>query len=85
MDDFYAGEGSDTTGVPTKMVTVNCSLKISIYNPASMFGIHVTSSSINLIFSEITIATGEVTLHYFLLFSYQYAKPFPFSLQSGIQ
>ncbi|THU49912.1 hypothetical protein C4D60_Mb06t14560 [Musa balbisiana] len=64
MDDFYAGEGSDNTGVPTKMVTVNCSLKISIYNPASMFGIHVTSSSINLIFSEITIATGELKKYY---------------------
>ena len=62
MDDFYAGEGTDTTGVPTKMVTVNCSLKISVYNTATMFGIHVTSSPIQLMFSEITIATGEVSL-----------------------
>ncbi|THU60635.1 hypothetical protein C4D60_Mb07t14870 [Musa balbisiana] len=41
MDDFYAGEGTDSTGVPTKMVTVNCSLKISVYNTAAMFGIHL--------------------------------------------
>ncbi|WOL02175.1 hypothetical protein Cni_G10894 [Canna indica] len=64
MDDFYAGEGSDNTGVPTKMITVNCSLKISIYNPATMFGIHVTSSPINLIFSEIIIGTGELKKYY---------------------
>lgn len=62
MDDFYAGEGSDSTGVPTKMITVNCSLKINVYNPATMFGIHVTSGPINLIYSEITIATGQVNL-----------------------
>ncbi|WOL08334.1 hypothetical protein Cni_G17087 [Canna indica] len=60
MDDFYAGEGTDTTGVPTKMVTLNCSLKMSVYNTATMFGIHVTSSPIRLMFSEITIATGEL-------------------------
>ncbi|KAJ8479718.1 hypothetical protein OPV22_023445 [Ensete ventricosum] len=64
MDDFYAGEGTDSTGVPTKMVTVNCSLKISVYNTATMFGIHVTSSPIQLMFSEIAIATGEVQKYY---------------------
>ncbi|XP_072998755.1 uncharacterized protein [Typha latifolia] len=64
MDDFYAGEGTDATGVPTKMVTVNCSLKINVHNPATMFGIHVTSSRISLMYSEITIATGELTKYY---------------------
>lgn len=60
MSNFYAGEGTDHTGVPTKMVTVNCTLKINVYNSAAMFGIHVSSSPVQLIFSEITIATGEV-------------------------
>ncbi|KAG6531525.1 hypothetical protein ZIOFF_005339 [Zingiber officinale] len=64
MDDFYAGEGTDMTGVPTKMVTVNCSVKISVYNTATMFGIHVTSDPIRLKFSEITIATGELQKYY---------------------
>lgn len=64
MDDFYAGEGSDSTGVPTKMVTMNCSLKINVYNPATMFGIHVTSGPINLKYSEITIATGQLKKYY---------------------
>ncbi|CAL9195863.1 unnamed protein product [Musa hybrid cultivar] len=73
MDDFYAGEGTDSTGVPTKMVTVNCSLKISVYNTAAMFGIHVTSSPINLMFSEITIATGEASLY--ICFLQKYYQP----------
>ena len=60
VDDFYAGEGSDNTGVPTKLITSNFSLKISVYNPATMFGIHVTSGPISLVYSEITIATGQV-------------------------
>ncbi|XP_042421787.1 uncharacterized protein LOC122009625 [Zingiber officinale] len=64
MDDFYAGEGTDETGVPTKMVTLNCSVKISVYNTAAMFGIHVTSGPIRLMFSEITVATGELQKYY---------------------
>ncbi|MQL91735.1 hypothetical protein Taro_024346 [Colocasia esculenta] len=61
VDDFYYGEGSDNTGVPTKMITVNCSLKISVYNPAPTFGIHVSSSAVNLVYSQITVATGEAS------------------------
>lgn len=68
MDDFYAGEGTDNSGVPTKMITVNCSLLINVYNPSGMFGIHVRSSSVNLAFSQITVATGGVLLEFHLLF-----------------
>uniref|UniRef100_A0A1D1YF96 Late embryogenesis abundant protein LEA-2 subgroup domain-containing protein n=1 Tax=Anthurium amnicola TaxID=1678845 RepID=A0A1D1YF96_9ARAE len=64
VDDFYSGEGSDNTGVPTKMITVNCSLKISVYNPAPTFGIHVSSSPVDLLYSQITIATGQLKKYY---------------------
>lgn len=60
MYNFYSGEGSDFSGVPTKMLTVNCSAKMSITNPATFFGIHVRSTTVNLIFSQITVATGQV-------------------------
>lgn len=72
MDDLYSGEGSDSTGVPTKLVTVNCSLKINVHNPASTFGIHVTSSPINLKYLEIVIATGQVSLLHMLLHFQKY-------------
>ncbi|XP_068647265.1 uncharacterized protein [Aristolochia californica] len=64
ISNFYFGEGSDYTGVPTKMVTMNCSLKISVYNPATLFGIHVSSSLINLIYAEIPVATGQLKKYY---------------------
>jgi hypothetical protein len=60
VSNLYVGEGSDSTGVITKMLTVNGSLKMNIYNPATLFGIHVSSTPVNLIYSEITVATGQV-------------------------
>lgn len=64
VENFYAGEGVDRTGVPTKLVTVNCSLKIDVENPSTMFGIHVSSTSIQLIFSQIPIANGQLEKFY---------------------
>ncbi|XP_021800233.1 uncharacterized protein LOC110744547 [Prunus avium] len=64
VHNFYFGEGSDTTGVPSKMLTMNCSVKMSVYNPATFFGIHVSSTSINLMYSEIAVATGQLKKYY---------------------
>lgn len=62
MENFYAGEGTDGTGVPTKFVTMNCSLEIDVHNPSTMFGIRVSSTSIQLYYSQIPIASGQVVL-----------------------
>ncbi|KAK7379994.1 hypothetical protein VNO78_32311 [Psophocarpus tetragonolobus] len=64
VHNFYFGEGSDITGVPTKMLTVNCSLRMTVHNPATFFGIHVSSKAMHLMYSEITVATGELKKHY---------------------
>lgn len=64
VNNFYFGEGSDATGVPTKMFTVNCSLKMSVYNSATFFGIHVSSTPVNLMYSEISVATGQLKKYY---------------------
>lgn len=61
VHNLYVGEGSDFTGVVTKMLTINGSLHINVYNPATFFGIHVYSSPINLLFSDITVASGQVS------------------------
>ncbi|KAJ8452057.1 hypothetical protein Cgig2_016638 [Carnegiea gigantea] len=61
---FYVGEATDFSGVPTKMITINSSLKLGIYNPATFFGVRVSSSPISLAFSEITVATGQLQKHY---------------------
>ena len=64
VHNMYVGEGSDFTGVTTRMLTVNGTLRMSIYNPATFFGIHVHSTPINLVFSDITVATGELKRYY---------------------
>jgi hypothetical protein len=62
VHNFYFGEGSDVTGVPTKMLTVNCSMRMLVHNPATFFGIYVSSKSVNLMYSDLTVATGEVSI-----------------------
>jgi hypothetical protein len=62
----YACEDTDHSGVPTKLVTVNCSLHIAVYNPATMFGIHVTSGPIHMIYSDISIGVRQVCLSFVL-------------------
>ncbi|XP_062149266.1 uncharacterized protein LOC133857905 [Alnus glutinosa] len=64
VHNFYIGEGSDSTGVPTKMLTMNSSVKMSVYNPATFFGIHVTSTPANLMYSQLPIATGQLKKYY---------------------
>ncbi|XP_028807866.1 uncharacterized protein LOC114762537 [Neltuma alba] len=64
VHNLYVGEGSDSTGVPTKLLTINGSLRINVYNPATFFGIHVHSSPINLLFSDITVASGQLKKYY---------------------
>ncbi|GKV27033.1 hypothetical protein SLEP1_g36240 [Rubroshorea leprosula] len=64
VNNFYVGEGTDFSGVPTKMLTVNGSLKMNIYNPATIFGIHISSTPINLIYYEIPVATGQLKKYY---------------------
>nr|XP_016506870.1 PREDICTED: uncharacterized protein LOC107824582 [Nicotiana tabacum] len=64
VHNFYFGQGSDRTGVPTKLLTVNCSVTMVIYNPATFFGVHVSSNPVNLFFSEITVATGQLDEYY---------------------
>ncbi|KAL6974419.1 hypothetical protein U1Q18_028602 [Sarracenia purpurea var. burkii] len=64
VNNFYFGQGLDYTGVPTKFLTVNCSMKMIIYNPATFFGIHVSSTPIDLFYSEIRVATGQLKKYY---------------------
>ncbi|XP_021862326.2 uncharacterized protein [Spinacia oleracea] len=64
VHNFYFGEGSDLTGVPSKILTVNCSLRMRVHNPATFFGIHVSCSTINLRYFDLTIASGQLDPYY---------------------
>lgn len=60
LHSFYYGEGIDRTGVATKILSFNSSVKVMIDSPAPYFGIHVASSTFNLTFSALALATGQV-------------------------
>ncbi|XP_059287496.1 uncharacterized protein LOC132040832 [Lycium ferocissimum] len=64
VHNFYYGQGADSTGVPTKLLTINCSVTMAIRNPATFYGIHVSCSHVNLFFSEITVAIGQLNKYY---------------------
>ncbi|KAJ8562496.1 hypothetical protein K7X08_011787 [Anisodus acutangulus] len=64
VHNFYFGQGADRTGVPTKLLTVNCSVTMAIHNPATFFGIYVSSNPVNLFFSDIKVATGKLDKYY---------------------
>ena len=50
----------DFSGVATEMVSMNCTVKLTFRNTATFFGVHVTSTPLDLSFSELTVATGTV-------------------------
>lgn len=64
VNSLYIGEGSDSSGVITKMLTINSSLRLGVHNPATFFGIHVSSNAVNLLYSDIVIVTGQLKKYY---------------------
>ncbi|VVB15013.1 unnamed protein product [Arabis nemorensis] len=64
LHSFYYGEGVDRTGVATRILSIKSSVKVTIDSPAPYFGIHVSSSTFNLTYSALTLATGQLTSYY---------------------
>ncbi|BAT72668.1 hypothetical protein VIGAN_01009400 [Vigna angularis var. angularis] len=60
FDHLRVQAGSDSTGVATDMITLNSTVKFTYRNTGTFFGVHVTSTPLDLSFSEIVIATGNV-------------------------
>lgn len=56
--------GSDSTGVATDMITVNSTVKLIYRNTGTFFGVHVTSSPVDLTYSRLTIASGAIKKFY---------------------
>ncbi|KAK9740386.1 hypothetical protein RND81_03G031400 [Saponaria officinalis] len=64
FDRFVVSAGSDNTGVATEMASVNSTLKFLYRNTATFFGVHVTSSPIDLSYSQISVASGSMKQFY---------------------
>jgi hypothetical protein len=60
FEQFKIQAGSDSTGVATDMISVNSSVKFTYRNTGTFFGVHVTSTPLDLSYSELTVASGAV-------------------------
>ncbi|KAI9200408.1 hypothetical protein LWI28_007326 [Acer negundo] len=56
--------GSDSTGVATDMITTNSTVKMIYRNTGTFFGVHVTSTPVDLSYSQINIASGNIKKFY---------------------
>ncbi|KAI4308177.1 hypothetical protein L6164_031278 [Bauhinia variegata] len=56
--------GSDSTGVATDMISMNSTVKFKYRNTGTFFGVHVTSTPLDLSYSEIVIASGDLKKFY---------------------
>lgn len=61
---FLIQAGSDSTGVATDMASVNSTVKFTYRNTATFFGVHVTSTPIDLSYSQLTVASGSMKKFY---------------------
>ncbi|CAI9115793.1 OLC1v1016787C1 [Oldenlandia corymbosa var. corymbosa] len=57
---FVVQAGSDTSGVATDMISLNATLKFTFRNTATFFAVHVTSSPIDISYSDLTIGSGSL-------------------------
>ncbi|KAI3686808.1 hypothetical protein L1987_80497 [Smallanthus sonchifolius] len=61
---FVLQAGSDFTGVATDMVSMNSTVKFTFRNTATFFGLHVTSTPLDLQFSQIAVGSGTIKKFY---------------------
>lgn len=61
FDQFVVNAGADASGVATEMVTLNATIKFNFRNRGTFFGVHVSSTTVDLAYTELTLATGSVS------------------------
>lgn len=72
--------GMDGTGVPTKMLSLNSTVRISFRNTATFFGVHVSSTPITLYYYDLKVASGNVSDSLQIFFFYVFPL---YDIQSG--
>lgn len=63
FENFNVQAGMDASGVPTDMLTLNSTVKIFYRNPATFFGVHVTSTPLELHYFDLKVASGHVSFN----------------------
>lgn len=60
FESYHIQGGTDRTGVPTKMMSVNATVRLRFRNRGTFFSLHVTATPFLLFFDDLTVASGEV-------------------------
>uniref|UniRef100_A0A804MCZ7 Late embryogenesis abundant protein LEA-2 subgroup domain-containing protein n=1 Tax=Zea mays TaxID=4577 RepID=A0A804MCZ7_MAIZE len=61
FDNFIIQAGTDASLVPTDMATTNSTVRFTYRNRGTFFGIHVTADPFQLSYSQLTLASGDVS------------------------
>ncbi|XP_010028799.2 uncharacterized protein LOC104419000 [Eucalyptus grandis] len=64
FENFNVQAGNDPSGVPTDMLTLNSTVRMVYRNPATFFGVHVTSSPLDLHYFQLHLASGHMKKFY---------------------
>ncbi|KAG4966878.1 hypothetical protein JHK87_032529 [Glycine soja] len=64
LENLYVQSGNDGTGVPTDMLSLNSTVRILYRNPATFFGVHVTSTPLLISYYQLAIASGQMQKFY---------------------
>ncbi|XAR73996.1 hypothetical protein NMG60_11008142 [Bertholletia excelsa] len=64
FEHFVIQAGNDFSGVATDMVNMNATVKFIYRNRGTFFGVHVTSTPLDISYSELIIATGAMKKFY---------------------
>ncbi|KAF5766310.1 putative Late embryogenesis abundant protein [Helianthus annuus] len=64
FDGFVVNAGADASGVATEMVTINATIKFNFQNRGTFFGVHVSSTPMDLAYTELTLASGTIKKFY---------------------
>ncbi|KAI3669813.1 hypothetical protein L6452_41233 [Arctium lappa] len=64
FDQFVVNAGADASGVATEMVNINVTIKFNFRNRGTFFGVHVSSTPLDLAYTELTLASGSIKKFY---------------------
>lgn len=64
FENFFIQAGTDASSVPTDMSTLNATVQMTFRNTGTFFGVHVSSTPLDLSYYQLTLASGNINNFY---------------------